>query len=41
MAAEGMGDRESATAYYRKLIELAGDASRPELTRAKAYVAQR
>ena len=43
MAAEAMGDRKKAAEYYAKLIELAGkgDASRPELSRAKAFVAQR
>jgi tetratricopeptide (TPR) repeat protein len=43
MAAEGMGDRKAAAGYYAKLIELAGtsDGARPELTRAKAFVAQR
>jgi tetratricopeptide (TPR) repeat protein len=43
-AAEAMGDRKAAAGYYSKLIELAGtngDATRPELTRAKAFVAQR
>jgi tetratricopeptide (TPR) repeat protein len=44
MAAEAMGDRKAAAGYYAKLIELAGasgDGARPELTRAKAFVAQR
>jgi len=43
MAAEGMGDKKKAAGYYAKLIELSkkGDGNRPELTRAKAYVAQR
>ncbi|HET9650993.1 MAG TPA: hypothetical protein VFP36_02320 [Usitatibacter sp.] len=43
MAAEAMGERGKAAGYYAKLIELAGkgDASRPELVRAKAFVAQR
>ncbi|HWH40697.1 MAG TPA: hypothetical protein VNU21_12720, partial [Usitatibacter sp.] len=43
MAAEGMGDRKTAASNYAKLIELAGtsDGARPELTRAKAFVAQR
>jgi tetratricopeptide (TPR) repeat protein len=42
-AAEAMGDRKKAALYYAKLIELAGgsDGARPELTRAKAFVAQR
>jgi tetratricopeptide (TPR) repeat protein len=43
MAAEGMGDRKTAAGNYAKLIELAaaGDGARPELARAKAFVAQR
>ena len=43
MAAEAMGDRKKAAEYYAKLLELSkkGDGSRPELTHAKAYVAQR
>ncbi|HZZ91585.1 MAG TPA: hypothetical protein VFE23_03430 [Usitatibacter sp.] len=43
MAAEGMGDRAKAAVYYAKLIELTrgGDGGRPELVRAKAFVAQR
>jgi tetratricopeptide (TPR) repeat protein len=43
MAAEAMGDRKKAAEYYAKLLELSkkGDGNRPELTRAKAYVAQR
>ena len=42
-AAEALGDRARAAAYYAKLIELtrAGPGARPELTRAKAFVAQR
>src|SRR6185295_180105 len=43
MAAETMGDKKKAAAYYAKLLELSkkGDGNRPELARAKAYVAQR
>jgi hypothetical protein len=43
MSAEAMGDRAKAAAYYARLLDLAGkgDAGRPELTRAKAFVAQR
>jgi hypothetical protein len=43
MAAESMGDRSKAAEYYAKLLELTrkGEASRPELVRAKAFVAQR
>jgi tetratricopeptide (TPR) repeat protein len=42
-AAEGSGDRRKAADYYAKLMDLAkkGDTSRPELARARAYVAQR
>ena len=42
-AAEAAGDRRKAADYYTKLTELAkkGDTSRPELARARAYVAQR
>jgi tetratricopeptide (TPR) repeat protein len=42
-AAEMMGDKAKAREYYAKLLELAkkGDGSRPELVKAKAYVAQR
>jgi len=41
-AAEMMGDRAKAREYYAKLLELAkkGDASRPELMKARAFVAQ-
>jgi tetratricopeptide (TPR) repeat protein len=41
-AAEAMGERAKAAQYYAKLLELArgGDAARPELVRAKAFVAQ-
>ena len=43
LAAEGAGDRRKAADYYAKLIDLAkkADASRPEIVRARAYVAQR
>ena len=43
MAAEAMGDRKKAAEYYAKLLELTkkGEGKRPELARAKAYVAQR
>jgi tetratricopeptide (TPR) repeat protein len=43
MAAEAMGDKKKAAEYYAKLLELSkkGDGNRPELTHAKAYVAQR
>jgi tetratricopeptide (TPR) repeat protein len=43
LAAEAAGDRRKAADYYAKLMDLAkkGDASRPELARARAYVAQR
>ena len=42
-AAEAAGDRRKAADYYAKLMDLAkkGDSSRPELARARAYVAQR
>ncbi|MBK1657082.1 hypothetical protein [Paracraurococcus ruber] len=40
-AAEAAGDRAKATAHYRALLALAkdADAERPELARARAYVA--
>jgi tetratricopeptide (TPR) repeat protein len=43
MAAEAMGDRQKAAQYYAKLLDLTkkGEASRPELVRAKAFVAQK
>ena len=43
MAAEAMGDRKKAAGFHAKVLELSknGDGNRPELTRAKAYVAQR
>jgi hypothetical protein len=42
-AAETIGDRTKATAYYKKLIEVAkeADTDRPELQRAKGYVGGR
>ena len=42
-AAEAAGDRQKAADYYGKLLALAknADSARPELARAKAYVAQR
>ncbi|HEY0337655.1 MAG TPA: hypothetical protein VGC70_09980 [Burkholderiales bacterium] len=42
-AAEAAGDRRKAADYYAKLMDLAkkADSSRPELARARAYVAQR
>jgi tetratricopeptide (TPR) repeat protein len=42
-AAEAAGDRAKAADYYAKLMELAKktDSQRPELARARAYVAQR
>ncbi len=42
-AAEAAGDRRKAADYYAKLTELGkkADSPRPELTRARAYVAQR
>jgi tetratricopeptide (TPR) repeat protein len=42
-AAEAAGDRAKAAAYYAKLMALAknADSQRPELARAKDYVAQR
>jgi tetratricopeptide (TPR) repeat protein len=42
MAADAAGDRKKAAMYYAKLLELAAKGeARPELVRAKAYVAQR
>jgi tetratricopeptide (TPR) repeat protein len=43
MAADAMGDRNKAAEYYAKLLDLSkkGGSNRPELTHAKAYVAQR
>lgn len=42
-AAEAAGDREKASGYYAKLMALAknADTVRPELARAKAFLAQR
>lgn len=42
-AAEAAGDRGKATDYYAKLMALAknADSPRPDLARARAYVAQR
>jgi tetratricopeptide (TPR) repeat protein len=42
-AAEAAGDRQKAADYYGKLLALAknSDGNRPELARAKQYVAQR
>jgi predicted Zn-dependent protease len=42
-AADAAGDRVKAADYYAKLIELAkkADVSRPEIARARAYIARR
>ncbi len=42
-AAEAVGDREKASEYYRKLLDLAktGDGLRPEVKRAQKYGAKR
>ena len=42
-AAQAAGDRRKAADYYARLIELAKNANpqRPELARAKVYLAQR
>jgi uncharacterized protein HemY len=42
-AAEAAGDRTKAADYYAKVVALSrnADTARPELTRAKAYLAQR
>ena len=42
-AAEAAGDRQKAAGYYAKVTSLAknGDTSRPEIARARAYIAQR
>ncbi len=42
VAAEAAGDREKAAMYYGKLLTLAktADTQRPELVRAKAYIAR-
>ena len=41
LAAEQMGDATKARLYYQKLLEITADAdtSRPEIQRAKAYIA--
>jgi len=43
LAAEAAGDRQKAAEYFAKLTTLTknGDGTRPELARAKAYIAQR
>ena len=43
LAAEAAGDRQKAADYFAKLVAMTKDAdtARPELTRAKAYLAQR
>ena len=43
LAAEAAGDRRKAADYYARLMELTKNtgSSRPELARARAYVAQR
>jgi tetratricopeptide (TPR) repeat protein len=42
-AAEAAGDRAKATAFYRQLLEVAGDpgADRPELQHARQFVSGR
>jgi len=42
-AADSAGDRQKAASYYAKLVALTknADSQRPELARAKAYLAQR
>jgi Tfp pilus assembly protein PilF len=42
LAAEMAGDKAKAREYYTKLVELAkkADGSRPELVKAKAYLAR-
>jgi uncharacterized protein HemY len=42
-AAEAAGDRQKAASYFAKVVDLTrnADTSRPEIARAKAYVAQR
>jgi tetratricopeptide (TPR) repeat protein len=42
-AADAAGDKQKAASYFAKLVALAknADTARPELARAKAYVAQR
>ena len=41
MAAEALGDRAQAAGYYAKLLALSKSGNRPELEKAKAYIAQR
>lgn len=43
LATDGAGDRRKVADYYAKLIVLGkkADSQRPELARARAYVAQR
>ena len=43
LAAEGTGDRQKAAGYFEKLVMLSknADSARPELARARAYIAQR
>ena len=42
-AAEAAGDQQKASDHYAKLVALTknADSARPELARAKAYLAQR
>ena len=42
-AAEAAGNRQKSADYYARLVTLAknADSARPELVRAKAYLAQR
>ena len=42
-AAEAAGDKSKAANYYSRLVTLAAkaDATRPEVTRAKSYLAQK
>jgi tetratricopeptide (TPR) repeat protein len=39
LAAERAGDRDAATAHYRQLVEMAGDASRDRVTAARTALA--
>ena len=43
LAAEGAGERQKAADYFAKLVAMTkySNSARPELTRAKAYLAQR
>jgi tetratricopeptide (TPR) repeat protein len=43
VAAQAAGDRPAATNYFTKLVALAGnaDTERPELARARAFLAER